>query len=260
MQTSTMKKILIGNTGLVGQTLKDKIKFDLEFNSSNISEFSTADIEGSDLYLSCLPATKWMVNKDVTGDMQNIMKIFDVIKGHTYRKVYLISTIDVYVDTPHLADESTEPTVKSLNYGTNRYIFELLVKQLKSEHIYIFRLPALFSKRIKKNILFDLLNDNNIDQININSAFQWYNLDRLVSDISQFELSGTYNLFSEPLSTRYIIKIFDKDPSQFQSSLKPVVYNYKTQYTPTGYLQDQQEVFYEIKKFVDEYRNNSISV
>ena len=260
MQISTMKKILIGNTGLVGQTLKDKIKFDLEFNSSNIQNFNDYELEGSDLYLSCLPATKWMVNKDVVGDIENIMRIFDIIKGHTYRKIILISTIDVYVDTPHLADESVEPVMKSLNYGSNRYFFELLVKQMKSEQTLIFRLPALFSKRIKKNILFDLLNNNNIEQININSSFQWYNLDRLVDDINQYELSGTYNLFTEPIHTRYIVKLFGIDSKNLQSSSKPVAYNYKTQYDPSGYMQNQQEVFYEIKEFINEYRNNTPSI
>lgn len=255
-----MKKILIGNTGLVGQTLKEKIKFDLEFNSSNIQNFNDYDIDGADLYLSCLPATKWQVNKNVTGDIDNIMKIFDIIKQKSYRKVILMSTIDVYVDSPLCSDESSEPVMKSLNYGSNRYFFELLVKQLKSEEVYIFRLPALFSKRIKKNIIFDLLNNNNVDQINVNSSFQWYNLDRLVDDITQFEMSGTYNLFTEPLHTRYIVKLFGMDPSKMQSSLKPISYNFKTQYTPSGYIQDQQEVFYEIKQFINEYRDNSTSI
>lgn len=60
-------KIIVGNTGLVGTTLCESINFDLKFNSSNIGEFISLVEDGSELYLSCLPATKWMVNKDVWG-------------------------------------------------------------------------------------------------------------------------------------------------------------------------------------------------
>jgi len=49
-------KILIGNTGLVGQTLKESINFDFEYNSKSIHSYSPPD--GCDLYLSCLPSTK----------------------------------------------------------------------------------------------------------------------------------------------------------------------------------------------------------
>ena len=34
-----MSKIIVGYTGVVGQTLVDNIKFDYFFNSSNIDEF-----------------------------------------------------------------------------------------------------------------------------------------------------------------------------------------------------------------------------
>ena len=72
-------KIIVGNTGLVGKTLCESIDFDLKFNSSNINEFSSLVEDGSELYLSCLPATKWMVNKNVTGDFENLMNILNII-------------------------------------------------------------------------------------------------------------------------------------------------------------------------------------
>jgi nucleoside-diphosphate-sugar epimerase len=171
-------KIIVGNTGLVGTTLCESINFDLKFNSSNMNEFSSLVEDGSELYLSCLPATKWVVNKNVTGDFENLMNILNVIKKKKYSKVILISTIDVYNNTPLKSNEMTPPLVQSLNYGNNRYLFEVLCKDfLITEEIKVFRLPALFNKHIKKNILFDLINSNNIESINSNSSFQWYNLD-----------------------------------------------------------------------------------
>jgi len=58
-------KILVGNTGLVGQTLKEYQKFDIEFNSKNINDFEKLVPDNCEIWLSCLPATKWMVNKNL---------------------------------------------------------------------------------------------------------------------------------------------------------------------------------------------------
>ena len=93
-------KIIIGNTGLVGTTLCESINFDLKFNSLNLSDFPNIVGDGSELYLTCLPATKWIVNKNVTGDFENLINILNVIKQKKYSKVILISTIDVYNNSP----------------------------------------------------------------------------------------------------------------------------------------------------------------
>ena len=42
-------KILIGNTGLVGTTLKETIKFDYEFNSKNLNEFLNNEYKDGEL-------------------------------------------------------------------------------------------------------------------------------------------------------------------------------------------------------------------
>lgn len=254
-------KILIGNTGLVGQVLKDKIQFDYEFNSKNLNQENFDKIEeGCDLYLSCLPATKWMVNKDVVGDIENIMKIYNIIKAKEYRKIVLISTIDVYVDSPLRSDEDFAPTFRTLNYGSNRYFFEMLVKEMNCTDIQIYRLPALFCNRIKKNILFDLLHNNNVDKINPNTEFQWYNLDRLVEDISNLDKPGTWNLFPEPIHTKEILRIFNMNEDQFESTGNSLTYNYNTKYSETGYTQSKAEVLEELIRFVNEFRNNTTSI
>ena len=129
-----MMKILIGNTGLIGQTLMDNIHFDLKFNSKNVHEFEKYVVDGAELYLSCLPATKWKVNQDVKGDMKNIHNIFEIIKSTKYSKVVLISTIDVYVDSLEGSDEDVSPITKTLNYGSNRYIFEMMVNELNCDN------------------------------------------------------------------------------------------------------------------------------
>ena len=36
-----------------------------EFNSKNIHEFNSVAKDGDEIFLSCLPATKWIVNKNI---------------------------------------------------------------------------------------------------------------------------------------------------------------------------------------------------
>ncbi len=255
--------ILIGNTGLIGTTLLKSLTFDYEYNSKNICEYNVPD--NCDLYLACLPATKWMVNKDPFSDLKNAQSIIDKIKNKEYNNVYLFSTIDVYSESKLGSNENVNPTVSSLNYGSNRYLFELMVKQfLNYKNIKIFRLPALYSKDIKKNVLFDLLNNNNIENINSYSIFQWYNLDNLVFDINYFSKNykneEVVNLFPEGIDTKSIINdIFPEYKSKISEKYF-VCYDYNTKFNPSGYLHSANESFNDIKHFVHEYRSKSTSV
>lgn len=249
-------KVLIGSTGLVGSTLKETIDFDYEFNSKNIHTFEQAVPDGCELWLSCLPATKWLVNKNLKQDMENIMKILTIIKYKTYSRVILISTIDVYNDSPMLCDESYKPNFGGLSYGNNRLMFEYLVDKFLTKDDYkIYRLPALFNNKIKKNVLYDLINDNNVTSINRNSYFQWYNLNNLHKFISETcETERTvFNVFTEPLKTLEIIELFPQHKDKIPFIDNSVVYDYKTNLTESGYIQTAEEVLKEIKELVDEF-------
>lgn len=248
-------KVLIGGSGLVGTTLQESIEFDYVFNSKNINTFNQYSFNNAVLYLSCLPATKWMVNKDIKSDIKNINSIIDMISRFKYSKIVLISTIDVYSDSPLLTNEDHSINVKSLNYGSNRYLFEKFVTQyLRYDDLQIFRIPALYNKHIKKNVLYDLLNNNNVDQININSAYQWYNLDNLASDIETYSKlypdEVIFNLFTEPLETSDIVNLFPGAQKIVEYSKPRVEYNYTTKFNKTGYILTKEEVLYDIKKFI----------
>lgn len=250
-------KIIIGNTGLVGTTLSETINFDLKFNSTNLSDFLKIVDDGAELYLTCLPATKWMVNKNTTGDFENIMNILNLIKGKKYKKVVLISTIDVYNTSELKSNENTTPLVQNLNYGNNRYLFEVLVNEyLQTEDLKIFRLPALFNKHIKKNILFDLINNNNVNTINSNSSFQWYNLNNLSSDIikysEKYPNEVVFNLFPEPIDSLEIINLFPSLSTQVNFSENKIIYDFTTKFSNNGYISTKEEILTEIKELINE--------
>ena len=238
-------RVLIGDTGLVGKALVHQIgAFDHTFNSSNIHRFLELVEDECDLYLSCLPATKWLVNKNIAKDLKNIWNILDVISKKSYKTVYLISTIDVYCDSPLGVDETYSPRVKNLNYGSNRYLFELLIDQLVcKQNLKIFRLPALYNDSIKKNVIYDLIHDNNVQNINSNSAYQWFDLDSLANTMTEcvekYPNEKIFNLFPAPIETKFLLEFWPN--YTIPESTNRVEYNYRTKFTESGYLYSKDE-------------------
>lgn len=249
-------RVLVGDTGLVGTTLKENIDFDMTFNSSNFQDIKKCGA-GAEVYLACLPATKWLVNKNLDQDIKNITAIAGVLREVKFSRINLISTIDVYCDSPEGSNEDFEPIFKKPSYGSNRYLFELMVRQQCQYYdIKIFRLPALYNKHIKKNIIYDMLNNHQVDKVNANSSFQWYDLDSLPYDMVDYsEMDGSvFNLFPEPIDTREVIKLF---PRVQQCDWGPrVSYNFKTKHSPTGYIYGKDIAYALLKAFVDEASGN----
>jgi hypothetical protein len=260
-------KLLVGNTGLIGTTLKDSIKFDYEFNSKNLEELLSLKIDTSqaELYLACLPATKWLVNKDPQSDLNNIFRILNVITKREYGAIILYSTIDVYNNAPLEVNEDYEIPITAPSYGSNRYLFENLIKTtVKYKKLLTLRLPALFGKHIKKNVIYDLLNNNEVDKIKYNSTYQWYNLDKLVEDTNNCLHSTRdfqcINLFPEPISTSEILDIFNLSKEKVDNNTDHIVYNYKCKTALENYITPKQEVLEQIKQFVTNYSISRLKI
>lgn len=248
-------RILVGYSGLIGKTLSDGIDFDFKFNSSNIDEYSDIVPDGCDLYLSCLPATMWSVNADLVGDLENILSIVKKLGNKQYRNVFIFSTIAVYCDSPENSNETCLPQFGKTIYGSNRYLFEMLVRDsLKYKNLKVLRLPALFGKHLKKNAFFDLMNNNQVDRINTSASYQWYNLANLVKDVEQSGgINGDIiNLFSEPVSVEELLtEVFEmsldnKKPFNNQ--------NFRTIHSDTGYWESKENILKQMKDFLNENR------
>ena len=248
-------KVLVGGTGLIGSVLREQTGFDYCFNSQNIQELPSVCDYIDSLYLACLPAAKWKVNQEPLADLENIINIVSVLQKAKIKKIVVYSTIDVYLDSPLLMDERTLPCMNGVGYGSNRLLFEILVRSLSVQQATIIRLPALFHRLIKKNILFDLLNQNNIQQINGNSFYQWYNLERLWTDTQAATPNRITNLFSEPVDTALLLRECFPEYIEQVSYGDLVRYDYRTIFTPTGYIADAQTSLHEIKEFVNATRN-----
>lgn len=202
-----MTNAIVGYTGFVGMNLLQFYNFDNYYNSKN---FHTARGKVFDtLFFSAIPAVKWYANKNPQKDIDNIEEIKHVLKDIIVKKFILISTIDVYDTVDKQYDEDYLIGDSNHTYGKNRYMFECFIKETFNDYN-IVRLPALFGKGLKKNLIYDLINNNKVNNIPLNSSFQWYFLDWLKKDLDIILKHDIKicNLFTEPIHTRKIVKIF----------------------------------------------------
>lgn len=248
-------KVLVGSTGLIGSVLQEQTDFDYCFHSQNINELPILCPYVDAMYLSCLPAAKWKVNQQPLKDLENIINILSVLQQVKANKIIVYSTIDVYLYSPLLMDERYFPYLNGVDYGSNRFIFEMLVRRLSTREVTIIRLPALFHRLIKKNILFDLLHQNNIEQINGNSSYQWYDLNDLWEDTQNVTPNRIVNLFPQPLHTKVILEECFPHFADKVSYGEEVKYDYRTIFSPTGYIHDSQSSLTKIKEFVNAFGN-----
>ena len=201
---------IVGYSGFVGSNLLQFYKFDFFYNSKNFIEAKNKTFET--IFFCGIPAVKWKANKNPEEDYNTIESIKLILNTINVNKIILISTIDVY---EKVDKEFNEDSLINFNenhtYGKNRFLFENYVKNNFDDY-HIIRLPGLFGKGLKKNIIYDLINNNNIEQIPYNSEFQWYYLDWLKKDI-EIVLNNNIkicNFFTEPIHTKEIIKSFKK--------------------------------------------------
>ena len=235
---------IVGFSGFVGSNLLQFYKFDAFYNSKNFEEAKNKHF--NILFFCGIPAVKWYANKNPQEDLETIEIIKNILNTITCDKIILISTIDVYeiTNTELLNDKLLNEDYicdfyNNHTYGKNRYLFEKFIS-VKFNNYHIIRLPALFGKGLKKNIIYDLINNNKISDIPFNSSFQWYNLDRLKNDLDIIIKNDIKicNLFTEPIETIDIIKVFNKiykKNYEFQieylDNNKKIKYNILTKYS-----------------------------
>lgn len=244
---------LIGYTGFVGSNLHANRPFDHVFRSTDIDRIRHRSFDT--LVCAGAPAVKWVANKQPDSDWANLQHLIDCIRTVTARHVVLISTVDVY-PTPVDVDE-TEPIDPDGGepYGRHRRRLENLIEDT-FDHT-VLRLPGLFGPGMKKNVIFDLLNDHRVEYIDPAAVFQFYDLTRLWSDIDVARSSGLslVNLVTEPTSAADVARAgFDRALSGAPSAT-PVRYDCRTRHAElfggTGhYVQSRDEVLAAVHDFV----------
>ena len=198
-----MTNALIGYSGFVGSTLLKQCPFTDQYRSTNI-----ADSNGKDFNLvvcTAAPAQKWIANREPEADLQNIELLIAHLRTITCKTFVLISTVDVF-KSPLDVNEETPVDENGLHpYGLHRRLLEKFVEKQFTNHL-IIRLPGLVGPGLRKNVIYDFLNKNNLDAIESRGIFQFYPMINLWYDI-QVALNAGINLVhltAEPISVAEI--------------------------------------------------------
>jgi len=177
--TSDLRAALIGFTGFVGSNLLLQRGFDALFNSSNIDEISGRSF---DLVVCAgARAEKWKANAEPERDLDNIERLTRALEHANVGKLVLISTVDVFINPVDVDEDSPVPMTGLHAYGRNRRRLEQIAAGRFDTTIV--RLPGLYGPRLKKNVIYDFLHDNEVHKIDSRGVFQFYDVERLWRDI-----------------------------------------------------------------------------
>lgn len=248
-----MRIALIGHTGFVGSNLLRQTGFTHLFNSKTIASIAG---QAFDQVVCCgAPAEKWKANQNPSADWENLQRLMSCLERVTARQVILISTVDVF-DAPLGVDEDSPIDPLPVGaYGKHRYLLEKFITDRFDT--LVVRLPALFGPGLKKNVIFDFLNNNQVERIHSEARYQFYDLNNIWSDI-QRALHARLRLVhfaTEPVSVAEVAsqgfgRLFDN-----KTAGTPAVYDFRTKFdglygSDGGYLCRKEAVLHAIREFV----------
>lgn len=190
---------LIGYSGFVGSTLLKQANFSVLFRSTNINEIENREFDV--VVCAGAPAQKWIANLDPADDRKKIDSLIHHLRTIRCKKFILISTVDVFKE-PTGVDESTPVDESGLHaYGFHRRLLERFVEQRFPGSLLV-RLPGLVGPGLRKNVIFDFLNNNNLHAIESRSVFQFYPMINLWYDIQIALKAGLslVHLTAEPIN------------------------------------------------------------
>lgn len=249
-------RALIGHTGFVGGNLLRQQSYDALYNSQNIDEIRG---RGFDVIVCAgVPAEKWRANRDPDHDWKHVHHLVSAIEQARSSYFVLISTVDVY-PKPRGVDESTPIDLSKLSpYGRHRRELEIFVSS-RFPKVLIMRLPALFGPGLKKNAVYDLIHDNNVEQIDGRGIFQFYDLNRLSEDIRRASDLGLdlLNLATEPIPIRKIAeRYFSRQLTELTSGQAPR-YDFRSLHSSgwgrdDGYLYSRSQILSALSEFIRE--------
>lgn len=202
------KVAIIGHNGFVGSSLTTQLLNSGVQVSGFSSRTDTQELHNNvwdSLIIAAPSAVKWLANLNPLEDAINVDSLFRKIEATKSNRQYLFSTLDVYAKK-NQNESDIENFEESQAYGHNRRNLEEALLAT-CDNLTIIRLPALFGHGLKKNIYYDLLHMNQIENVSSNSIFQWYPVSRLLEDLTIIAKNKIeiINLVSEPIKTSVVV-------------------------------------------------------
>ena len=222
-----MNRALIGFSGFVGSTLLRQAAFESLYRSTNIFAINNKSFDS--VICAGAPAQKWIANSDPSADLQQIDELISHLNTIKCKLFVLISTVDVFKNPQGVNEHSVIVESELQAYGLHRRHLEKFVESYFPNYL-IVRLPGLVGPGLKKNVIFDFLNHNNLQAIESRSVFQFYPMINLWNDIQIALNAGLklVHLTAEPISVADISR--DGFGRAFDNTLPnpPVRYDMRT--------------------------------
>jgi len=248
-----MGSALVGATGFVGSNLLRQRSFDDLYHSANIEQI----VGQSHELIVCAgaPAAKWKANKEPEKDLANLQRLMSCLAETDAEHFVLISTVDVYVDPVGVDEATLIDREAGSPYGRHRLMLEDMVRSRFATTV--LRLPGLFGPGLKKNVIYDLLHDNQLSSVCPESAFQFYCLDHLWTDIETARRHDIdlVNIATEPVTVRELARTAFGLEFTNPASLTPVRYDFRSRFASVyggtgGYLYSSDRVLDDMREFV----------
>ncbi len=256
-----MPDALIGHSGFVGGNLLRQRTFDALFRSNDIDQIAGRAFDT--IVCAGAPAEKWKANRDPEADRASLNRLREALQDVKARRFVLISTVDVFARPIEVYEESPVEHEGLHAYGRHRHELERYIAG-RFDSALVVRLPGLFGPGLKKNVIFDLLHNNQIDKIDSRGIFQFYGLEDLWTDIETALSAGLklVHLTTEPVSVAEVARLaFDREFQNEPAGATPARYDFRTKHAAKfgregPYLADKAEVLEAIRRFVVEVRRH----
>ena len=135
--------------------------------------------------------------------------LIDSLRDINAERFVLVSTIDVFPRLTEIDDGFRGPWTPNHPYGANRKLVEDFA-QNRWEQCTVVRIPGLFGPGLKKNLIYDLMNDRLLHDIHPDGILQWYDIGRLWEDVLTVMSAGIESILlaTEPVRTGEIAARF----------------------------------------------------
>ena len=194
---------IIGDTGLIGSSLKKLLKTKQNYNSNNIDLFDpsmtksiTSDIDKI-IFLAGDPRMFYYNDKPSLCLKNNYELIKNIIRNDISYFIFL-STVCVYSEISNFSNNRILGWNNvSTFYGISKLLAEYEIK-LHVKNYCILRLSTPFGHRMTKGPLFDLIK-NKESYVSLNSEYSFLHIDDIINAIKHVlnnKITGCYNLTS----------------------------------------------------------------
>lgn len=248
-----MADALIGHSGFVGSALLRQRSFDSVYRSTDIDGIRGRSF---DLVVCAgAPAQKWIANKDPEGDRRNIERLISCLQTVECNRFVLASTVDVFRNPVGVDEDSPADDDGHHAYGAHRRLLERFVQDRFPGHLVV-RLAGLVGPGLRKNVIFDFLNDNNLQAIDSRGLFQFYPMVNLWFDLRTALGAGLnlVHLTAEPVSVAEVAaEGFGRDFDQHLEN-PPATYDMRTRHASVfggrgHYQYDKRETLQAIRAY-----------